>query len=149
MKNKDFDVSDIILKLRMSIEKAKQVIDVRQQFSADNKVDALNVRIADTQQYLMADGWYSQALPSFSDDENIFYQTALKDAILPLHVHSQFQQVIIIAGKVKEIISGTILEEGMAPYKIPNNTSHGFIALEDSLLLVKYKPPLKVNICST
>lgn len=59
---------------------------------------------------------------------------------LPLHFHNCVEFILVLEGKMKEIISGRTLEKARV-IEIPSFSTHSLIALEDTIFYMTFKTP--------
>ena len=97
----------------------------------------------------ISNGWRSKCIKtSFfenEEEENTWIVFCEKGTQLPTHKHTQEEFVYVVSGSIKRIETNEILKEGQEMI-ISSLEEHGFISTQDSILIVTFRPPLKVNL---
>ena len=117
------------------------------------KITKMNVKYDSEQWELMPIGneWQeieegvSYAEPDLKyihNDSNIVLIQALKGSIVALHKHDQKERIHVIDGMVNELYTNRVGKAGDY-YDICKNEPHGIEFLEDTILVVTWKPKIK------
>lgn len=147
----DEHVDIVVDELRTRVKDAKSTIDVRKNYLRDN-VDELfsTVPHAVSNVYLLTDGVTCYCLPTTTETENAFYVRARKGAVIPVHRHMQHETIMLLKGWLVETVTGDTIGEkncdycGVPPVVFPPHTRHGMEFLEDTLMVVIFRPPLEI-----
>lgn len=131
------------------IKKAKYVTDsFSEQMKNKGYVDELLVQ--DSVPTHIADGWFAYLISS-EKTHNVFSVFARKGFILDLHVHDyELEIATVTEGKLKllgpicSLSKKSIVGESDPPIFIPPKVYHGFEAIEDTRLIVIFRPPIRV-----
>jgi quercetin dioxygenase-like cupin family protein len=74
---------------------------------------------------------------------DLYLVFARRGCIISPHSHAQTEKIFISKGLIRDIVSGALYDSGKkCVVFIDKNQLHGFHAVEDSLMILKFQPPI-------